>query len=96
MLVAASYPMSQTAVLVLHSRSGDSPPLEPCVLLLVPGTVGSGYLTAAMAKMVRPDGFVLGVEKVPELVEHAKRCIAAGGLCLTPHTTSLPYDMSCR
>lgn len=25
---------------------------------------GSGYLSAAMAKMVAPDGFVLGVDKV--------------------------------
>ncbi len=39
---------------------------------------GSGYLTAAMAKLVQPGGFVLGVEKVPELVQHAKRAIATG------------------
>jgi protein-L-isoaspartate O-methyltransferase len=39
---------------------------------------GSGYLTAAMAKLVHPGGFVLGVEKVPELVAHAKAAIAKG------------------
>lgn len=39
---------------------------------------GSGYLTAAMAKLVQPGGFVLGVEKVPELVQHAKGCISRG------------------
>jgi len=89
LLVSSS--IGQIAAPVLHSRVADSPQFEVCVLLLVPGTVGSGYLTAAMAKMVRPDGFVLGVEKVPELVEHAKRCIAAGGLCLTRHATSLPW-----
>jgi protein-L-isoaspartate O-methyltransferase len=39
---------------------------------------GSGYLTAAMAKLVQPGGCVLGVEKVPELVAHAKAAIAKG------------------
>lgn len=55
-------------------------------LLLLPAAVvppGSGYLTAAMAKLVQPDGCVLGVEKVPELVEHAKRCIATCECSLT-------------
>jgi len=33
---------------------------------------GSGYLTAAMARMVAPKGKVLGIEIVPELVEFAK------------------------
>jgi hypothetical protein len=28
---------------------------------------GSGYLSAAMAKMVAPNGFVLGVDKVRQL-----------------------------
>lgn len=31
-----------------------------------------------MAKLVQPGGSVLGVEKVPELVQHAKRAIATG------------------
>jgi protein-L-isoaspartate O-methyltransferase len=43
---------------------------------------GSGYLTAAMAKLVQPHGFVLGVEKVPELVQHAKGCISRGRFSL--------------
>jgi protein-L-isoaspartate(D-aspartate) O-methyltransferase len=29
---------------------------------------GSGYLTACMGAMVRPDGVVYGIEHVPELV----------------------------
>jgi protein-L-isoaspartate(D-aspartate) O-methyltransferase len=51
------------------------PHLQPGARVLDVGA-GSGYLTAAMAKLVQPNGSVLGVEKVPELVEHAKRCIA--------------------
>jgi protein-L-isoaspartate(D-aspartate) O-methyltransferase len=30
---------------------------------------GSGYLVAAMAHIVKPNGFVFGVEHIPELVE---------------------------
>eukprot|EP00195_Chlamydomonas_chlamydogama_P007066 CAMPEP_0202894726 /NCGR_PEP_ID=MMETSP1392-20130828/4062_1 /ASSEMBLY_ACC=CAM_ASM_000868 /TAXON_ID=225041 /ORGANISM="Chlamydomonas chlamydogama, Strain SAG 11-48b" /LENGTH=269 /DNA_ID=CAMNT_0049579497 /DNA_START=101 /DNA_END=910 /DNA_ORIENTATION=+ len=48
---------------------------------LVPGAraldvgSGSGYLTACMAKLVGPDGCVLGVEKVPELALRSIRNI---------------------
>jgi protein-L-isoaspartate(D-aspartate) O-methyltransferase len=60
------------------------PHLTPGARVLDVGA-GSGYLTAAMAKLVQPDGCVLGVEKVPELVEHAKRCItASNGELLAP------------
>jgi protein-L-isoaspartate(D-aspartate) O-methyltransferase len=38
---------------------------------------GSGYLTAVMAKMVAPGGFVLGVEKVPELVVRSQAALQA-------------------
>jgi protein-L-isoaspartate(D-aspartate) O-methyltransferase len=58
--------------------------LQPGARVLDVGA-GSGYLTAAMAKLVQPYGSVLGVEKVPELVEHAKRCIARyNGELLSP------------
>jgi protein-L-isoaspartate O-methyltransferase len=39
---------------------------------------GSGYLTAAMAKLVGPGGHVLGVEQVPALVEDAWQNVARG------------------
>ncbi len=38
---------------------------------MYPCTPGSGYLLAAMAKMVGPNGYVLGVEKYPELVQRS-------------------------
>jgi len=34
---------------------------------------GSGYLTVCMAQMVGPQGKVVGVEHIPELVELAKQ-----------------------
>lgn len=39
---------------------------------------GSGYLTACMGVMVGPEGRVIGVEHVPELVEKSKRNIGKG------------------
>lgn len=52
------------------------PYLQPGARVLDVGA-GSGYLTAALAKLVSPGGYVLGVEKVPELVVHAHRALAA-------------------
>ncbi|KAF9985086.1 hypothetical protein BGZ65_011758 [Modicella reniformis] len=34
---------------------------------------GSGYLTVCMAQMVGPEGNIVGVEHIPELVEQAKQ-----------------------
>jgi protein-L-isoaspartate(D-aspartate) O-methyltransferase len=47
------------------------PHLTPGARVLDVGS-GSGYLSAAMAKLVAPNGFVLGVDKVPELVVRAR------------------------
>ena len=46
--------------------------LKPGARVLDVGS-GSGYLTAAMALMVRPDGKVIGIEKHPELAEFSQR-----------------------
>ncbi|GBF98477.1 hypothetical protein Rsub_11687 [Raphidocelis subcapitata] len=45
---------------------------------------GSGYLAAAMALMVAPDGRVLGVEKVPELAVRSVESIQAAAPGLLP------------
>jgi protein-L-isoaspartate(D-aspartate) O-methyltransferase len=37
---------------------------------------GSGYLTACMAEMVAPEGKVVGVEHISELVDISKRNVA--------------------
>eukprot|EP00878_Enallax_costatus_P009350 GHUV01009772.1.p1 GENE.GHUV01009772.1~~GHUV01009772.1.p1 ORF type:complete len:316 (+),score=70.26 GHUV01009772.1:330-1277(+) len=50
--------------------------LKPGARVLDVGS-GSGYLTACMAKMVSPGGFVLGVDKVPELVVRSQASIQA-------------------
>uniref|UniRef100_A0A383WIY6 protein-L-isoaspartate(D-aspartate) O-methyltransferase n=1 Tax=Tetradesmus obliquus TaxID=3088 RepID=A0A383WIY6_TETOB len=52
------------------------PHLTPGARVLDVGS-GSGYLAAAMAKMVAPDGFVLGVDKVPELVVRSRASLQA-------------------
>ncbi|WIA12909.1 hypothetical protein OEZ85_006527 [Tetradesmus obliquus] len=52
------------------------PHLTPAARVLDVGS-GSGYLAAAMAKMVAPDGFVLGVDKVPELVVRSRASLQA-------------------
>lgn len=46
--------------------------LKPGAHVLDVGS-GSGYLTAAMALMVRPGGKVIGIEKHPELAEFSQR-----------------------
>ncbi|KAF6251586.1 protein-L-isoaspartate O-methyltransferase-domain-containing protein [Scenedesmus sp. NREL 46B-D3] len=48
--------------------------LQPGARVLDVGS-GSGYLSAAMAKMVAPNGSVLGVDKVPELVVRARAAL---------------------
>jgi protein-L-isoaspartate(D-aspartate) O-methyltransferase len=40
---------------------------------------GSGYHAAVLAELVRPGGKVFAVERVPELVERAKRNLASAG-----------------
>eukprot|EP00877_Chromochloris_zofingiensis_P014229 jgi/Chrzof1/905/Cz01g33030.t1 len=50
------------------------PHLRPGARVLDVGS-GSGYLTACMGKIVGPQGFVLGVEKVPELVNKSQDSI---------------------
>ena len=50
--------------------------LKPGARVLDVGS-GSGYLTAAMALMVQPNGKVIGVEKHHELTEFSKRNIMA-------------------
>jgi protein-L-isoaspartate(D-aspartate) O-methyltransferase len=40
---------------------------------------GSGYHAAVLAELVRPGGKVFAVERVPELVERAKRDLASAG-----------------
>lgn len=58
--------------------------LEQLVDHIVPGArvldvgSGSGYLTACMAYMVGPTGFVDGIDIVPELVEESKQNIQKG------------------
>lgn len=34
---------------------------------------GSGYLTACMARMIGPEGYVVGIEHIPELVEKSRK-----------------------
>lgn len=46
--------------------------LQPGARVLDVGS-GSGYLTACMARMVQPGGFVLGVDKVRVVVVHSTR-----------------------
>ena len=53
------------------------PQLQPGANALDVGS-GSGYLTAAMAKLVGPTGHVLGVEQVAALVEDAWGNVARG------------------
>lgn len=48
--------------------------LKPGARVLDVGS-GSGYLTAAMALMIKPNGKVIGVEKHPELTEFSTRNI---------------------
>eukprot|EP01025_Chloroclados_australasicus_P004239 TRINITY_DN11021_c0_g5_i1.p2 TRINITY_DN11021_c0_g5~~TRINITY_DN11021_c0_g5_i1.p2 ORF type:complete len:303 (-),score=45.25 TRINITY_DN11021_c0_g5_i1:1933-2784(-) len=49
---------------------------------LVPGArvldvgAGTGYLTACFGELVKPNGYVLGVEKFQVLSEQAKKCVA--------------------
>eukprot|EP00775_Hariotina_reticulata_P012682 gene12682-12811_t len=52
------------------------PHLTPGARVLDVGS-GSGYLSAAMAKMVGPNGVVLGIEKVPELVVKSRESLSA-------------------
>eukprot|EP00879_Flechtneria_rotunda_P022903 GHRR01024207.1.p1 GENE.GHRR01024207.1~~GHRR01024207.1.p1 ORF type:complete len:307 (+),score=94.57 GHRR01024207.1:298-1218(+) len=59
------------------------PFLQPGARVLDVGS-GSGYLSACMAKLLSPDGHVLGVEKVPELVVHANNALQAGNPELLP------------
>jgi len=49
--------------------------LKPGAKVLDVGS-GSGYLVACMAHMVKPNGFVYGVEHIPQLVDFAKANIA--------------------
>eukprot|EP01130_Rhizamoeba_saxonica_P004076 TRINITY_DN1677_c0_g1_i1.p1 TRINITY_DN1677_c0_g1~~TRINITY_DN1677_c0_g1_i1.p1 ORF type:complete len:190 (+),score=39.02 TRINITY_DN1677_c0_g1_i1:459-1028(+) len=46
---------------------------------------GSGYLTCAMAKMVGNTGFVIGIERIPSLVETAKQNISRGNPEVLPN-----------
>jgi protein-L-isoaspartate(D-aspartate) O-methyltransferase len=46
--------------------------LHPGAIALDVGS-GSGYLTACMGQLVKPDGKVYGVEHIPELTDHAQR-----------------------
>ena len=39
---------------------------------------GSGYLTACMAKMLAPDGLVVGIDHIPELKAMAVQNIKKG------------------
>lgn len=42
---------------------------------------GSGYHAAVIAEMVRPNGKVVTLERIPELVEFARRNVARSGHC---------------
>jgi tRNA A58 N-methylase Trm61 len=48
---------------------------------------GSGYIAAAMAKLVGPSGHVLGVDRFNALVERANRAVAASSPELVNHLT---------
>jgi len=43
---------------------------------------GSGYLTACMARLVQPDGKVIGIEHIPELVQLSIKNISKNGRSL--------------
>lgn len=47
---------------------------------------GSGWTTALLAELVGPHGVVVGVERVPHLVEHARRALGADW----PHASIRP------
>ncbi|CEO96581.1 hypothetical protein PBRA_005190 [Plasmodiophora brassicae] len=51
--------------------------LKPGAVVLDVGS-GSGYLSAVMAELVRPDGRVYGIEHIGELVDMAIRNVNAG------------------
>jgi len=53
---------------------------------------GSGYLTAAMAHLVKPDGHVYGVEHVPELVKFARNNVQKDDAKLGAYVTFLTGD----
>lgn len=60
-----------------HAPQPPSGTNSPSLLFSPCPHTGSGYLTAAMAKLVGPSGFVLGVEKVPELAARSVASISA-------------------
>lgn len=51
--------------------------VEPGMKVLDVGS-GSGWTTALLAELVGPSGRVIGVERVPELVEHGRRALRSG------------------
>jgi len=43
---------------------------------------GSGYLTACMARLIQPDGKIIGIEHIPELVQLSIKNISKNGRSL--------------
>ncbi|KAJ3295685.1 Protein-L-isoaspartate(D-aspartate) O-methyltransferase [Borealophlyctis nickersoniae] len=60
-----------------HALEVLEPFLKPGNKALDVGS-GSGYLTACMAHMVKPDGKVIGIEHIPELVNKSKLNVGKG------------------
>lgn len=57
---------------------------------------GSGWTTALLAHLTGPDGSVLGVEIVPELVRTGSASLAATGLGWATIEQAAPGELGCR